>query len=208
MKFYLVRHGETEWNRAEKLQGHSDIELNDLGRAQAANLREFARSLPIDRVVSSDLKRAAETAKIGFPDHQPIPSDPRLREVHLGIAEGMSRHHLEDSFGKQMVQAWFSTEAKDMEASFPNGETRAVALKRMQAAIKDWRDQFPGKTLAFVTHGLVMRTVAQTCMGYYRPEFRAPNCAIFEFVVSEERIRLGQIYITNEAKAAEDTPEK
>lgn len=182
---YLIRHGQTEWNRLEKLQGHSDIELNDLGRAQAQALSQFTQDLKVDAVIASDLLRAVQTAQIAFPHFSSITTDPRLREVHLGSAEGQNRNQLESVFGPEMIRAWFSTDPEDMTQRFPGGESRAEALARMQASLKDHLQQFSNGTkpvrLAFVTHGLIMRTLTQNIVGEYRPEFRAPNCARFEF---------------------------
>ena len=71
-RFFLVRHGETEWNRLRKIQGVSDIPLNDTGRAQAAALGDILSKHRFDLIVSSPLSRARETAlivaaKLGMP---------------------------------------------------------------------------------------------------------------------------------------------
>lgn len=178
---YLIRHGETDWNRAERLQGHSDIDLNDLGRDQASRLRPFAEKLHIEVLVASDLKRAVQTARLAFPSVTEIITDPRLREVHLGEAEGASRHDLEKLFGPDILRLWFSTDAEDMKHRFPGGESRAEALVRMTTALTDILKNHGPAKIACVTHGLVIRTLTQSIVGEYRPEFRAPNCAVFEF---------------------------
>lgn len=182
VRVYLIRHGETDWNRQEKLQGHSNIALNDLGRVQARNLSVMVAGFGITRVISSDLDRAVETAQIAFPKLSAhIETDPRLREVHLGQAEGRSRHDLEADFGAEMIRAWFSTEPTDLQKRFPEGESRAQALERMRESIFEHAAKAGDGALAFVTHGLVIRTLTQFVVGSYRPEFRAPNCAVFEF---------------------------
>lgn len=179
---YLIRHGETDWNRAEKLQGHSDIDLNDVGQEQARRLRPFAEKLHIDHLAASDLKRAVSTARLAFPTVTEIITDPRLREVHLGQAEGANRHDLERLFGPDVIRAWFSTDPDDMKHRFPGGESRAEALARITLCLMEiLRKHGPAK-IACVTHGLVIRTLTQSIVGEYRPEFRAPNCAVFEYV--------------------------
>lgn len=198
-KIYLIRHGETDWNRSDKLQGHSDIELNDLGRDQATRLGLFTTTLDVDHVISSDLKRAHETASLAFPRHTPIQNrDPRLREVHLGQAEGAQRSRLAEDFGPEIAKAWFATDAESMLARFPGGESRSEAVLRLRSALVDWSLRYPNKNLAFITHGLLMRSFAQSLLGFYRPEFRAPNCAIFEFHRSQSgintEIKMAQIY--------------
>src|SRR5690606_39621881 len=87
----LLRHGQTEWNAADRMQGQIDTDLTELGRRQA---KEAAREL-VSRnaiaIVSSDLRRAHETA-LAFADHTdvPITVDPRLRETHLGEWQGLT----------------------------------------------------------------------------------------------------------------------
>ena len=94
MNLYLIRHGETDWNRQGLRQGHTDIPLNDTGRAQAAQAADLLAGLclQVELVFASPLARAAETARIaaarlGF-DPQQITVEPQLIEQCFGIAEG------------------------------------------------------------------------------------------------------------------------
>ena len=87
---FLFRHGETDWNREGRLQGHTDTPLNATGLAQAEALAETLRPHRLDAVVSSDLMRAWTTARIvagalGLP----LLADPGLRETNVGAAEGL-----------------------------------------------------------------------------------------------------------------------
>lgn len=86
---YLIRHGETDWNVARRIQGHSDIPLNQTGREQALRLAERLQYIPISRICSSDLQRAVETAqplaqRLGLSVHR----FSELRERHYGEWEG------------------------------------------------------------------------------------------------------------------------
>ncbi len=85
--FYIVRHGQTDWNVQKKIQGHADIPLNDTGRAQAAELSETLGPIAFDYCFSSDLQRAAETALI-LNRNSSIQVDQRLRERNFGPWEG------------------------------------------------------------------------------------------------------------------------
>ncbi len=88
-----VRHGETDWNRQNLLQGHADIPLNETGRLQAEQLARKIASHPIDAVITSDLYRAHETAQIIQANRKavvPIETDHRLREYSFGELEGES----------------------------------------------------------------------------------------------------------------------
>lgn len=91
MKIYLFRHGETDWNRARRLQGQSDIPLNAFGRELAAKTAEGleAEGTIFDRAFSSPLARALETAQILTAGREiPLETDERLKEMHFGAYEG------------------------------------------------------------------------------------------------------------------------
>ena len=86
---YLIRHGQTDWNLDRKLQGQTDIPLNDNGRGQAEEVAKEIADLKIDRIISSDLLRAKETAEIINKKIGAVISfDKRLREVNYGDYEG------------------------------------------------------------------------------------------------------------------------
>lgn len=89
MKIYLVRHGETMWNKARKLQGQSDVPLNEYGRKLAYITAEGLKDISFDAVYASPLGRAVETAQIISGDRQiPFTTDERLMEMCFGVEEG------------------------------------------------------------------------------------------------------------------------
>lgn len=99
MELYLMRHGETVWNASGKLQGHSDIELNDLGKEQAKTAGNYLKSFHFDRVFASPLSRAYETAKLATLERTfTIETDLRLREMSLGILEGLTMDEVPQDF--------------------------------------------------------------------------------------------------------------
>jgi broad specificity phosphatase PhoE len=84
-RIHLVRHGETEWNRELRWQGHSDPPLNERGRDQARSLAAALARRPFTAVYSSDLRRASETAEIvAAPLGLAVHVDSRLREIDVG----------------------------------------------------------------------------------------------------------------------------
>ncbi len=89
MELYIVRHGETVWNAAGKIQGNTDTELNEAGRSLAGELGRRLEDVAFDRIYSSPLIRAYETACL-IRGHRNIPiiRDDRLREIHFGVLEG------------------------------------------------------------------------------------------------------------------------
>ena len=87
---YLVRHGETDWNAEKKIQGHTDIALNQNGRKQAKELANTIAHLKIDKIISSDLLRARETAEIVNEEiNKRVSFDTRIKEVGFGLLEGI-----------------------------------------------------------------------------------------------------------------------
>lgn len=91
MKIYLFRHGETDWNKARRLQGQSDIPLNAFGRELAVKTAEALRETHFDRAFCSPLGRAVETAQILLEGRDvPLETDERLMEIHFGEYEGAS----------------------------------------------------------------------------------------------------------------------
>ena len=92
MKILITRHGQTDWNVLGKLQGQTDIELNDTGRMQAENIKELVKNEKIDLIITSPLKRAKETALIINQDNNiPIIEDKRLMERYFGEFEGVTK---------------------------------------------------------------------------------------------------------------------
>ena len=87
----VVRHGRTAWNDAGRFQGHSDVALDETGRAQAQALAVYLSPVPFARAVSSDLGRARETARIVLGERDlPLEIDPRWREMDFGAWEGLT----------------------------------------------------------------------------------------------------------------------
>lgn len=195
--FFFIRHGETEWNRLDLMQGQTDIPLNDNGRKQAESIRALMVALRIEKVFASDLDRAMETASRAFPCLR-IEGDPRLREVHLGEGEGLRREDLADRFGSELIDRWSKDSPEGWAARLPGGESRAEAIARLDDFLTMIRKGTGHHRMAFVSHGMIMRLLAQRCLGRFRPELRAPNCAVFQFSFTTrnqgQRLCLNQIF--------------
>lgn len=96
---YIMRHGRTDWNVRQKLQGRTDIPLNDEGRAMAEKAREEYRETPLDLCYCSPLSRAEETARIVLTGRDiPIIRDDRLREMSFGAFEGIENYFTDPDF--------------------------------------------------------------------------------------------------------------
>src|SRR5687767_15916178 len=103
-RLYIFRHGETDWNLARRIQGHTDIALNERGRDQARDLANRLERYPIQAILSSDLARARETAEIvARRSDVPVFVDERLREASLGDAEGLT---VDEAIARFGAEAW------------------------------------------------------------------------------------------------------
>ena len=149
-QIYIVRHGETDWNKYRKFQGQTDIPLNEEGRLQAEKLAEALKALlPFDRIVSSDLDRARETAAImtrGF--DTPIQADAGFREMDFGDWEGLDMKAIEERWPGQLNE-WFS----GGRLHVPNGETQELLFERAWRRFRHWADMGDYQKMAIVCHG-------------------------------------------------------
>lgn len=153
--FYIVRHGETEWNRRGLVQGHTDTDLNELGETQAKERAEHFRSIKFDAVFSSDLTRARRTAQIlvqGRPLR--LQTTPVLREQYWGKWEGHSFDSIRDQFGHNF-NAYTSTEIHGV----PEVESHFTMAKRVLPFLHELSGTFHGQNLLVVTHGGVMKSI-------------------------------------------------
>lgn len=152
-KIYLIRHGQTDWNRAGKIQGMKDIPLNETGRAQARQMAEGMAHRPVARVFTSRLMRARETAQI-LADSQKIPLYlvSGLEEISYGDWEGMSMEEIRRRFPQEFAAWW-----KDpVEGSPPGGESQMDVLirsARAMEAVKANMAQDGAEAVAVVSHG-------------------------------------------------------
>lgn len=152
---YLARHGETDWNRQNRWQGHTDVALNDLGRGQAAALAERLRAHDLVRAYASDLGRARETAEIvarilGIPL---LGTDARLRERSFGLFEGLTAEECE----AQHPEHWRRYRAERTHLP-PGAEAQRDVLERMRAAVHDLSRAAEGPAL-LVSHGSAIRAL-------------------------------------------------
>jgi broad specificity phosphatase PhoE len=152
----LVRHAESSWNASGRWQGHGDPVLTELGRAQALALARDLAGESIDAIVSSDLRRAVETAVILGEGRGLAPVlNPRLRELDLGDWEGLTRTEIENCAG-EVLQRF---DAGDREVRPGGGENLRELEARARSALREIIESHPGERLAVVTHLGVIRSL-------------------------------------------------
>jgi probable phosphoglycerate mutase len=173
---FLFRHGETDWNREGRLQGHTDTPLNATGLAQAQALGDSLRAHRLDAVVSSDLLRAWTTAQIIAESlGVPLISEPGLREAQLGAAEGLLWPEARLRFGEGLSQRWYT----DDDAAFPGGETGLALRTRGLAALRRFAGAYPHRRIGVSTHGAMVRQLMRHALPPGSPPAPASNTVLY-----------------------------
>jgi probable phosphoglycerate mutase len=151
--FALIRHGQTDWNAQRRLQGSSDIPLNDVGRGQARDAVAALSGHRWDTVVSSPLSRAAETAEL----------------IASGLGLTVARHVpelTERSFGQaECLQAGPELEALRIPGGFRGAESDDEAGSRGLAALESLAKEFRGRRVLVVAHGTLLRLALSRAIG-------------------------------------------
>jgi probable phosphoglycerate mutase len=173
----LVRHGETEWNRERRIQGSTDIPLNETGRLQAFMAAELLRRRAWSAVYTSPLSRAAETAEVIARElgvRAPIPVA-QLVERHYGEAEGLSDTELAARYPDGAI--------------VPGREPRDQLTARVMSALTGIARDHPDDAVIVVSHGGVIRTVLDTVdpSGHHG---RISNASIHSFDFGSDGWRL------------------
>ena len=173
---FLFRHGETDWNRDGRLQGHTDTPLNATGLAQAEALVERLRPHRLDAVISSDLARAWTTGRIvaeglGIP----LIREPGLREAQIGEAEGLFWPEVKSRFGETLTERWFT----DDDAAFPGGETGSETRSRGLAALRRFVAEQPYRRIGVSTHGAMVRQLMKHALPPGSPPAKTRNTILY-----------------------------
>ena len=173
---FLFRHGETDWNRAGRLQGHTDTPLNATGLAQAQALAERLRPHRLDAMMSSDLARAWTTARIVAESlGVPLISEPGLREANIGEAEGLYWPEVKSRFGETLTERWFT----DDDAAFPGGETGLETRSRGLAALRRFVAAQPYRRIGVSTHGAMVRQLMKHALAPGSPPAKTRNTVLY-----------------------------
>ncbi|MHB8641805.1 MAG: histidine phosphatase family protein [Gaiellaceae bacterium] len=178
-EFLLVRHGETDWNRERRFQGHADEPLNELGREQARDLaHELARER-IDAIYSSDLARARETAEIVAERvGVPVVTDPALREIDVGEWQGLTWPEIEQRF-PEGTRNWH-----ERGWGWEQGESYEDLDARVVTRLREIAAAHPDERICVVGHGGTIRVVRARADHATVPEHRkalppVANCEVF-----------------------------
>jgi probable phosphoglycerate mutase len=151
--FALIRHGQTDWNAERRLQGATDIPLNDVGRGQARDAVAVVSGYEWDAIVSSPLSRAAETADV----------------IAAGLGRTVARRMpelIERSFGPaEGLQAGPELDALRIEGGFRGAESEDEAAHRGLTALEALAAEFSGGRVLVVAHGTLLRVSLSRAVG-------------------------------------------
>ena len=185
----MARHGETDWNRESRFQGHADTTLNEAGRAQARQLAERLADDHIAAVYSSPLLRALETAEIvaarlGLA----VETVEGLREVDVGSWSGLTRDEVGERF-PEGLRRWL-----DSDHGWDDGESYEDLGRRVLGALAELAAQHPGERLLVVSHGGPMRAAMAAAAEIAYADARrgatpVGNCDVAVFRFEGERLR-------------------
>ncbi len=185
MEIYLIRHGETEWNRLRKLQGHTDIPLNDAGLAAARLAARNIEDLRLDLVLHSPLLRARKTAELLRGSRScPIRKETLLTEISFGIGEGLNLYEENpaEKTLRECLLRFFQDPANYVPAaggeSIPQLKSRA---RRVLTDILSPLEQNPSMLrVLVVAHGAILRAILDVISDIPDARFwegpLAPNC--------------------------------
>ena len=188
----LIRHGETDWNRAGRIQGTSDIPLNDTGRRQARDTAAILQdrmdpALPV-AVASSDLVRVRETAEI-IAEELGLPRPhlyPELRERAYGQAEGMTSADVD--------ARWGSPRITDLPGAEPWAHVRRRAVRGVRRVARDLRSLTApaAASVIVVSHGALIRELVRHISHGELPDPRTPlpNGGGYTILIERDRLRL------------------
>ncbi|MDR0807033.1 MAG: 2,3-diphosphoglycerate-dependent phosphoglycerate mutase GpmB [Enterobacteriaceae bacterium] len=175
---YLIRHGETEWNVARKIQGQTNSDLTALGEQQARLAGMRLKEMGITHIIASDLGRTRQTAQLLAEYCQVEPTyDARLRELNMGILEQRCFDTLTEEEERLRRQVLDGTP----NGRIPDGESLIELTARMRAALDDC-DKLPqGSRPVLVSHGIALVSLLGNVLGlspYAERRFRLRNCSL------------------------------
>jgi broad specificity phosphatase PhoE len=190
-RLLLARHGETDWNREQRFQGHADPPLNQTGRAQAVDLSVALAAEPLAAVYTSPLRRALETAEIVAAAHgqEPVTVD-ALMEVDVGAWQGLTRADIEERYPDQFARWLDHVDG----FGFTDGESYEELGARVIPALLGLAAIHPGERILAVTHGGPIRTALARVdsLSYAEARTAGPtivNVFVVELAVEDEILR-------------------
>lgn len=179
MKIYVTRHGQTDFNKQDRVLGTTDMDINETGVQQAHELAGKAAGLDIDIIIASPMKRAQTTAGIvSEKTGLEIITEPRLREWDYGEYESCSR----------FTEGFAENKTEFAVRMGKTGESVLQLAHRVYSALDDIIENYHNKTVLIISHGGVCRIINTYFNDVKTEDFAAwfvDNCSILEYGVQE-----------------------
>lgn len=189
MEILLVRHGESVWNKEQRIQGREDPGLSERGRRQAKALAKRLKKENIEVIYSSGLKRCAQTARIIAREAgAEVKICPQIEEIILGDWQGKTVEEVKKVYPK-VYGAWLRAPST---ARIPGWEGIARFTKRVDSAFKSILNSDPASSVCVVTHWGVIAAyfsgALNTDFDYLFKTVRVDNCGVSKISYEDERI--------------------
>jgi probable phosphoglycerate mutase len=183
MKLVLVRHGETDWNKLGRFQGHRDVELNEKGSAQAQETAPAVAKWQHSAVYSSPLHRAMRVAEeISLLSGMPVVPVPEFMELKLGDLEGITGEDLRKTW-PELAATWRSDPGRVL---MPNGESLAQLQERAWCALMDLEQAHQkDEAVIVVSHNFAIRTMIGKLLGVPLSNFHRMSLNLASICVIE-----------------------
>ena len=155
-RIFLIRHAESEWNKVGKIQGHSDTDLSEKGRAHTESLARWLKRESIEVIYTSYLKRAKETARILNDEFKvPVVEEEKLAEIGFGSWEGKTHSEI-NSLHNDACKRWLEDPSK---VFIPGAEELSKFRQRAGEVFEAIVKRDNGKSVAIITHAGVIRSI-------------------------------------------------
>ena len=163
MDLLLARHGQTDWNPAQKVMGRSSLPLNSVGIEQAKRLSTWLQDVEIHAVYSSPMRRALQTAEIAIAGREglPIIEEPGVQEIDYGDWVGMTFAEVEEKYNKEYNDYRF----RPSTMKIPGGEAVIDVQKRAVASIEKIHKKHEGQRVLVVSHADVCKAMLVHYLG-------------------------------------------
>lgn len=188
-KLYLFRHGETDWNKENRIQCSVDIELNEKGLEQARQNAEFLKDKGIQHIYASPLKRAYKTGEVlANLINVDIEIYNDLHEMNGGRYEGIIKDEIKKDFGEDKYEMFYHTKNEGMDLSLPDGETKRQVRNRIINAVIDIAKTTQYNIIGIASHGFVLRELLRGLD--FEDDSGIKNCEVIEAEFDNNNLKI------------------
>lgn len=187
---YLVRHGETDWNRDERFRGREDLVLNERGLKQAEAIARFFEFRKISAIYSSPLKRARQTAEIiARKKRLSVQIDNGFLDVDYGRWQGLKLEEIEEKF-PSTFQQWLEN---PLEVTFPDGDSVRAVSERAAEALLNLANKHQEEEIVVVAHQAINKIILYHFFHLKKRLWEIPQdvAAINLLIFNEKKLKIG-----------------